>query len=153
MYMYLLRVLLSFLLAVLVGVISATVLHTQFVLARLAALGVEIPFAVRLQTTWHDMVGLGWPKSTMTYGFIIMIGLAIAFAVMSLVRHFFSRCNRVLYPVGGALAMATALVAMYPMFEVVLIAGARGPVGFAAQCFAGVLAGSVFAYMLRWSEQ
>jgi hypothetical protein len=53
------------------------------------------------------------------------------------------------YAVGGAAAMAAMLLIMSAVLGITMVAGARTPLGFAAQCAAGALGGLVFAALTR----
>jgi hypothetical protein len=136
------RTLIAFIVAVVVGFLLASVLHSQFVLARLSAVGAEIGMGDRLAMTLGDILGLGG-----SYGLIIGIALAVGFLVAWIVKRCVKRLASVAYPLAGAAAIALALFLMHLQFEMTPVAGARGPLGFLAQCLAGALAGFVFAQL------
>ena len=134
-----LRTLAAFLAALIVGFTLASAFHSQFVLARLAGVGAQIGLGDRLRMTLGDIAGLA-----PSYGAILGIALAIGFAVAWVVKRFLKPLAAIAYPLAGAAAVATALQLMSMQFEMTPVAGARGPLGFAAQCAAGALAGWVF---------
>ena len=128
-----------FLLAVLVTFILASVSHSHFVMQRLIEVGVEIDLATRLASTWDDLLGLA-PG----YAPIIAAALLLGFLIMSTLQRFLSIPSLLVYPLAGVLAIATAHLAMHPIFNVTLIAGARGTAGLLFQCLAGLAGGFVF---------
>lgn len=146
------RILGAYVLAASGGYLLAVLFFTTANLIRLSAVGAEISAADAIRTLLFDMRGLAptifdWTR----YGSVIFIGLAIAFPVAAWLRWGYLRMSSAprrlapfLLPLGGATAIAVALVAMYPKYEVVPIVGARGPLGFSAQCLAGAFAGFVF---------
>jgi hypothetical protein len=138
------KVLLAWLAAVIVGFLAASVLHTQFVLGRLAEVGAEIPAGVRLQTTLGDIVGF-----IPAYPAVIGIALAVGFAVAALLKRVLKPLAPYAHPIAGFVAVGTALALMKMQMEITPVAGARGAVGFLAQCLAGALAGWVFALLVN----
>ena len=146
--MRVLKVLLAFVAAVLVGFVTASVLHSQFVLAKLAGVGAEIPAGAWLRMTATDVVGF-FPL----FPAVVAAGLAIGFVVAAVLKRVLKPLAPVAYPLAGAAAIGTALFLMGLQFEMTPVAGARGALGFAAQCGAGALAGWVFALLLRRRAQ
>jgi nucleoside recognition membrane protein YjiH len=132
-----------FLIASIVGFLFASMLHTQSVLAGLSDIGVVIPLMDRLSTTGKDLVGLA-----PTYGVVILIALGIAFSVAGLLNKKLNTKAWYLYPLAGGLAFLVMLLAMQPILNVTLIAGARGTAGLIMQIIAGVIAGLCFASLL-----
>ncbi|MEP2759344.1 MAG: hypothetical protein ABJP66_09780, partial [Hyphomicrobiales bacterium] len=70
----------GFVLAVIVTTVLGAIAHTQFVLAELTGLGIEIPVSDRLSTTVQDIAGMG-PM----FGMIIAIAFLIAMSAAALV--------------------------------------------------------------------
>ncbi len=142
---FLIRYIPSFLLAWLVAFSIASVSHTQFIVNGLTSVHADISFAQRLSMTSHDWLGL-----YKGYGLFIAIGLLIAFVVAAILIYFarkkFTNPERILYPLAGACALATILLSMEYLFNVVAIAGARGW-GFYGQLVAGALGGWMFFKM------
>jgi hypothetical protein len=124
--------------AVIVTYVIASVSHTYFVLNGLEQVGVEVDLSTRISTSISDIFGL------FVYAGIIAAGLLIGFSVMGIIRKFYKLLPRWVYPLAGLLTMICIHVAMFPIFEVTLIAGARTTLGIAAQCVAGIIGGWVF---------
>jgi hypothetical protein len=135
---------LSFLVALAAGYVVASVLHTQFVLARLLGVGARIGPADWLATTAGDVVGF-FPA----YPLVLGLALACGFAVARLLLRWLRPLAPVAYPLAGFLAVAAALWLMRLQMEITPIAGARGLLGFLAQCAAGALAGWLFARLTK----
>lgn len=136
------RLVRDFLIATMATFILASLAHSQFVLHELAALGVSIDFATRWSTSLDDLIGL-----LPGYGGIIAIALLIAFIVISWTKSRLPGDQYWLYPLGGFLAILVAHLAMYPIFHITLIAGAREPFGLFCQALAGAFGGWAFASM------
>ncbi|WP_371195701.1 hypothetical protein [Glaciecola sp. SC05] len=132
------------LLASIVGFIFASMLHTQSVLAKLTEIDVIITVSERLNTTWHDLIGLA-----PTYGLIICITLLLSFSVAGLLNKKLKASKHIIYPLAGGAGFLLMLIAMQPILGVTIIAGARGTIGLLLQISAGVLAGICFAQFRR----
>lgn len=138
----------SFLPAWLATFLVASVLHTFLVLTSLSNLGIEITASEWMSTTWQDIVGL-----LPTYGAIIAVALFLGLNVVTLVRKYLVKkvvsptTFIVLTSLAGASGIAAALLAMQPILNVTLIAGARGYEGFLLQCSAGLLGGFLFGFL------
>lgn len=138
--MKIVRVILAFLAAVVVTEVTAAIVQTQFVLAALTDLGVEISMSERVATTLHDIAGL-----MEIYMPVIAIGFFIAFGVAALVvRYLLPGWAAIGYPLAGLTAITATLVIMAFMFDVAPIAGARSVPGVIGQALAGALGGWVF---------
>ena len=74
-----LRLCTHFLVAVIFAFVLASLFHSQFVMAELTKVGVEILFNDRLSMSIDDLLGL-YP----TYGVVIAVSFLIAFIVASL---------------------------------------------------------------------
>ena len=142
------RIVLIFILTVIVTTILACIIGTQFVLADLSDIGVLIPFAVRIATTWYDIVNLGFipsPSFGFSYGQVITVGFLIAFLAAAAVSHYLPQFRVVIFTVAGAVAFLTQLELSSFSFGVTMFAFARTPLGLAAQALAGALGGWLFA--------
>lgn len=139
-----LTLVLHFAVAGVLCVISAILLHTQMVLAQLAQIGIEISFADRLYMSSQDLLGL-----SPTYGSIVLIGLGLAFVVTFYINKYTFVKSYYLYVLAGGLAVLTILMAMYPILNITLLAGARTPLGLMLQMFAGCVGGFCFAYLRK----
>jgi hypothetical protein len=122
--------------------VLASLFHSQFVMSELTSVGVNISFNDRLSMSLDDLIGL-YPS----YAIVIAISLLIAFSVVTLLLKFTKLPSSVMYFVGGGLGITTALLAMHPILDITLIAGARSTFGFVCQALAGALGGWVFSHL------
>jgi hypothetical protein len=137
-----LRLCSHFLIAALFAFVLASLFHSQFVMAELTSVGVNISFNDRLSMSLDDLIGL-YP----TYGMVIALSLLIAFSIATLLLKFVKVPSSRLYFIGGGLGVATALLAMHPLLDTTLIAGARSTFGFISQSLAGAMGGWVFSHL------
>ena len=124
--------------------VLASIAHSQFVLIELIAIDIQVPLADWLRMTLDDLVGL-----SLTYGLVITLTMLLCFGILSLIHHKLKSLPVWFFVLGGGLAIAIMLLAMQPLLNVTLIAGARTSIGFLCQCIAGVLGGWVFARLCR----
>ena len=136
-----LRLCTHFLVAVVFAFVIASLFHSQFVMAELAKVGVEISLNDRLSMSIDDLLGL-YP----TYGIVIAVSYFIAFSVTNLLTKRFKLSPYILYFLAGGIGVAVALLAMHPILNITLLAGARSTFGFACQSLAGAIGGGMFAY-------
>jgi len=139
-----LNVILAYGAAVATTTILGTVVQTQFNLAALQSLGVSVPLGVRIETTWHDLLGF-----TPSFGPIVAAGFLVAFLLGALVLRWLSVPRDGLYALGGAIAIGTALVSMNVLFQITAVAAARGTFGFACLVLSGAVGGWIFATLSR----
>lgn len=137
-----LRLCSHFLLAVIFAFILASLFHSQFVMAELTSVGINISFNDRLSMSLDDLIGL-YP----TYGLVIALSLLIAFIITTLLLKFIKLPSSSLYFIGGGVGVATALLAMHPLLDTSLIAGARSTFGFICQSLAGAMGGWTFNHL------
>jgi hypothetical protein len=137
-----LRLCTHFLVAVIFAFVLASLFHSQFVMAELTKVGVEILFNDRLSMSLDDLLGL-YP----TYGVVIAVSFLIAFIVANLLNKRFRLSPYIMYCLAGAIAVAVALLAMHPILDITLLAGARSTFGFVCQCLAGAMGGWIFSYV------
>lgn len=136
-----LRLMLAFLMAVVVTSALAAAASTQFVLAELMRLGIEIDIGDRLRMTGQDVIGMG-----QTFVPVVAAGFLVAFAVAALVIRYLLPGWAVLgYTLAGFTAILAIILIMISVFGLVPIAGARSIGGMLAQCLAGAAGGYVFA--------
>jgi hypothetical protein len=139
-----LRILFAFIAAVVVTTVLATAASTQFVLAGLVHLGANIALGTRLETTLHDIAGMG-----PLYGALILIAFATAMAVAGLVvRYALPAWRAIGYPLAGAVAMLTTLYLLESVLGMMPIAGARTTAGFVVQVLIGAVGGWLFLVLL-----
>lgn len=122
--------------------IFASIFHSQFVLLGLTQINIDIPMSDWLGMTFSDILGL-----SLGYGSVIAVTMLLCFGISTLITRYWRRLPVWSYPVFGALAIALMLLAMQPLLNVTLIAGARSSLGFLFQCCAGLIGGYVFARM------
>lgn len=142
------RIAAAFPVAVAVVIVGVSIAHTQFVLAALASIGAPASLAINLDTTMFDIVGLA-----PTLGPVIAIALAIGFMVAAVLKRVLLPLAPLAYPIAGAAAMATALVAMKLAYHTTPLAGARSMVGFLTMCAIGAIGGLVFSRLLPPDEK
>jgi hypothetical protein len=131
------RIIIAFAVAVIVTTILGTFASTQFVLARLVALGVDVPVDVRIATTLQDIAGMG-----PLYGVLIAVAFAIAMTVAAaVVRLLVPEWRTIASPVAGAAAVLTLLLSLEAVLGMMPIAGARTIGGMAVQVAAGAIGG------------
>lgn len=137
-----LRLCSHFLIAVIFTFILASLLHSQFVMAELTMVGVNISLNDRLSMSIDDLIGL-YP----TYGLVIALSLLLAFSIARLISKYVKSPRSVLYFAAGGVGIATALFAMHPILDASLVAGARSGFGIICQSIAGAAGGWVFSYL------
>ena len=137
-----LRLCTHFLVAVIFAFVIASLFHSQFVMAELIKVGVEISFSDRLSMSIDDLLGL-YP----TYGIVIALSFFIAFIVSSLIVKRVSLSPYILYALAGGAGVSAALLAMHPILDITLLASARSTFGFICQSLAGAMGGAVFAHL------
>ncbi len=87
-----------------------------------------------------DLLGL-YP----TYGIVIAVSYFISFIVAGLLIKRFKLSPNILYFLAGGVGVTVALLAMHPILNITLLAGARSTFGFVCQSLAGAIGGMVFA--------
>lgn len=137
----------AYLLAVLTTTALGSVAATQFVLADLRMMGVEVPLGVRLETTAHDIIGM-----SPTFAPIVATALLVAFLVAALLTRFTPLPERGWYLVGGFVAMIAALALVKSVLGGAPIAGAKDTFGLITQGIAGLIGGWTFARMCPEKE-
>ena len=113
---------------------------TQFNLAEIAALGLNVPFADRLATTVQDLVS-GLPLIAIIFGF----GFLIAMPVASMVSRWIKILPHVAHALGGFTGVAVTLFTLKALVAITPIGAARDIDGFIALCLSGAIAGYVYS--------
>lgn len=144
---HLLRLTSHFIIVVLCTFILATLAHSQFVLAELSAVGIDITLANRLSMSIDDLLGL-LPIYAPAIGF----SLALGFGTVGFIKRRRLHTNRLLYPIAGFVAIIAMLLAMHPILGITMIAGARSTLGFISQCVAGLVGGWLFMQLRSSTE-
>ncbi len=146
--MKLVKAFFAYLLAVVATTVLGSLAATQFVLAELRTMQVAVPFSVRIETTVHDIVGMG-----PTFAPIVAGALLVAFLVAALLTRFVPLPDRRWYLVGGFVGLIAALLLIKVVLGGTPIAGARGTLGLVSQGMAGLIGGWVFAKLCPEKEQ
>ena len=142
------KVIAAYLLAVVATTVFGSVAATQFVLAELRTMQVDVPLGVRLETTIHDIIGMN-----PAYTPIIAGALLVAFLVAALLTHFVPLPKRSWYLVGGFVGVIAALMLVKALLGATPITGAKDSLGMVAQGMAGLFGGWVFAKLCPRKEQ
>jgi hypothetical protein len=132
-----------FLIAVLAAAIPASVVSTQLVLADVQSFGLAVTAGDRLQTTLHDLLGLGPPL-------LILIGLcfSIAFFVARQAIRISGGYQTIWYMAAGLTSVPAGIIVIRFFLGVTLPASARTALGMfliACCCMAG---GWLYAYLM-----
>ncbi len=138
------RRLLALLVAALVTTALASLGHSLFVQAGLAALGTELPFMTRIVTIIRDFIGLVVPL-----GGVTLVALLIGFLIAAFLKPRAGLLAPFAYPLAGWAAMALALLLMRLAFGFSPLAGARTGLGFLVMSLSGFIGGLVYAWMAR----
>lgn len=138
----------AYLVAIVATTVTGSVLATQFVLAELRTMQVAVPFGVRIETTVHDVIGMG-----PTFAPIVAAALLVAFLVAALLTRFIPLPDRRWYLVGGFVGIIAALLLIKAVLGGTPIAGARGTLGLLSQGMAGLIGAWVFTKLCPVKEQ
>jgi hypothetical protein len=144
--MVVLRWLIAFLAAVVVAALAGSIVQTQFNLASIAALGTEIPIALRVEVTAFDLLSFA-----PTYAIVAAFALLIALLVAAWPASVFPGIGLMWYALAGFLGIYTALVCMNAMLPVTVIGAARSAAGMLSLSLAGALGG--WLYGLIWAQR
>lgn len=137
-----------FMLAWLVCFTLASMAHSQFVLSGLSKQGIHITLSQRWQMSLSDWWGL-----LPTYGVVLAVGLLIAFGVATWLARRFTGRRVMLYSLAGFAGLLCIHLAMQPLMDITLIAGARGTLGLLTQAATGLIGGWVFAMGLNQAQK
>jgi len=138
-----LAAILAYILSVVLLTILLSIAATQFALGALIQIGVAIPFAVRLETTLHDIANM-WPLLTPIFGF----GLLVSLIVAGLISRWVKILPDLVFALAGFAAVATTITAMEMAFQLSGIVATRelnGVIVFS-------LIGGLSAYAFRQSK-
>ncbi|MFT4999007.1 MAG: hypothetical protein ACI8RO_002363, partial [Flavobacteriales bacterium] len=126
-----LRYLRAFIISVLAASIIASMFSTQFVVAGLRELGLEIPTTMRLAMTFGDLASL---KSL---GIIISLCFLIGFIIVAVAKRYLRGSRLSWYTVAGGLSYTATLLLIEQFLQLMPIAGARTIAGMFTQGLAG----------------
>lgn len=136
----------AFLVAVVVAVALGAMIQTQYNLAALAALGVEIPLAIRLRTTGQDLLGF-----SPVYAVLVTVALLCSLPVAALcARRLSARAQPLVYGLAALVALVVAVLVTNQLVPMpTLIAATRAWHGLLLLALAAGVSGVVFARLLR----
>lgn len=134
------RLLLGWGIAVVIAVALGSIIQTQFNLAAIAELGVEIGLGDRLATTGHDLVSF-----TPAYAILVALAFAVAWPVAAGLKRWFPGHRTLLFVLAGFAAVAVMIAVMNRALPITAIGATRDPLGTLLLAAAGALAGWVYA--------
>lgn len=140
----------SFLACVLTAYVLSCIAQSIFVLTSLASAGAEITFGIALQTILHDLYGLAFSGAFFPFVLTVVAGFSVAVPVAALLVRYLGLAGSLVYPLAGAVAMATVLylIQINFFYNMTFLAGTRGGLAYSIQLMAGALGGFVFAFCL-----
>jgi len=130
-----------FAIAVLATSILGSIFSTQFVLAGLQGIGIDIPMADRLSMTMADFGILP------LMGALFAICLLVGFPIAGLCAAKIGGSRDAWFVAAGSSAVVCELLILSSQMDLMILAGARTTMGLMAQGFAGGMGGWVFATM------
>ncbi|QPL47068.1 PQQ-dependent sugar dehydrogenase [Halomonas sp. A40-4] len=135
-----------FVIALLVGVVLGSVVQTQLNLAAIQSMGVAIPPAVRINTTWQDLLSFA-PLYALLFGVGFVASQSLA---LLLSRQLGGRYSIPLCGVAGIVGLWATLWLVNTLAPPpTLIAATRGAGGLVAMLATAGVAGTVFAGLRR----
>ena len=138
-----LRIVVAFVASVLAAGIAASIFSTQFVIAGLQNIGVEIPLATRLSMTFGDLAIL------QTMAAVILACFLVGFLVAALCRYKLGGSRLLWYVAAGSISLVAALLLLSNVMELMPVAGARTSFGMITQGLAGAIGGFVFTFLSK----
>lgn len=129
----------AFLAAVLATSLLASVISTQFVLAGLTSIGVDVALGDRLAMTFADFGIL--PTLTLAVAACFLVG----FPVAALMASRTAPRREIWFIAAGAAALIAELLIMRATLGLMPVSGARSLAGLASQGMAGAVGGWLFA--------
>lgn len=123
--------------------VAGALLSSTFVLNDLPIDG-PIPFGDRVNAGVGDLLQFG-----PTYAAVLAAPWIILLGLTGFLARTLAPARPVLMALAGAAAVAVVLVGLERVFGQQVIAGARAPLGFAAQLAAGAVCGLLFALIHR----
>ncbi len=133
------RLVLPFVTAVAVAAVLASLCSTQFVLAGLAGVGIDIPLSTRLAMTVDDLAIL------MALLPAIAASWLIAFPIAARCAQKLGGHRAAWYAAAGGIALIVELMIIKVVLGVTIIAGARSMAGLACHGLSGAVGGYLFA--------
>ncbi len=138
------RLILAFVITVAVTSVLAVAASSQFVMAGLRGLGAEIGGGEMARVMVHDVAGMA-----PLYSMFVAAALLLGFLLTGFLWPRVKLPRPLSYAIGGGAAIAAMLLIMGAVLGIMMVAGARTPLGFAAQCAVGAVGGLIFAALSR----
>lgn len=113
---------------------------TQFNLAEIAALGLNVPFTDRLATITDDLVN-GVPLIAVILG----VGFLIAMPVTGIIARWVKIFPHVAHALGGFTGVGVTLFSLKVLVAITPFGAARDIDGFIALCLSGAVGGYVYS--------
>ena len=129
----------SFVVAILVAGVVGSLFSTQFVLAGLTGLGVDVSIGTRLSMSVTDL------RILETLAPAVAAALLPAFVVAAICVRLVGGSRTIWFSVAGASAIVVELLIIASVLGLMPIAGARSTAGLLSQGLAGALAGFAYA--------
>ena len=137
---YWLKMLAAYLAAIATATVLGCIGSTQFTLAGLANLGIEVPPGDWVAATLHDVLGMG-----PLYAQIAVVAFVPAFSIAALLLRWVPGPRPFWYAVAGAASIVAAILIVRAIVGGTVIGGARTLPGLLVQALAGAVAGWCFA--------
>ena len=128
--------------AVIFAYVLASGLATQFNLAAIAALGMEVPLADRAWATFHDMVGM-----SSSYLILLLIAYTLSLPVAGWLSRKLSASRFLIFALAGFVALVALHLLMKAALGVSGIAATRTVLGLLSQGLAGALGGLAYVWL------
>jgi hypothetical protein len=132
---------LAFSVAVLTTYLIGSVLATQVILARVAAMGLPVTLTDRLYATHHDLAGLA-----RAYLPLLVLALGLALPLAGFLSRPRPKLRGFVYPVAGALAVVATHLVLRSLLGFNALAAVRDWHGLVLQGVAGWL--GAYAYLI-----
>ncbi len=132
----------GYLAAVLFAAAMGSIVQTQFNLAALTAMGVNVPVGTWLLTTGQDLVSFA-----PAYAIVVAVALLLAFPVAGILSRWLPHHRRALFMLAGGSGVLAAILLMNTLLPMTLIAATRYAAGTAALALAGAIGGWLHASM------
>ena len=129
----------SFVVAILVAGVVGSLFSTQFVLAGLTGLGVDVSIGTRLSMSVTDL------RILETLAPAVAAALLPAFVVAAICVRWMGGSRTIWFTVAGASAIVVELLIIGSVLGLMPIAGARTTAGLLSQGLAGALGGFAYA--------
>ncbi len=140
------RTVFGFLLAWVVGTAAMTMIHTQFVIERVVALGVSVSMSQRLDWTLADLIGMNdFTAPSELLPVIMWIAFLVAFLVASILTRLIGGLRVWVFMTAGFCSVVAVLFVFKAVFGIMPIAGARGLAAMLTHGLAGIVAGFLFS--------